>query len=65
MLIFFEKIREVQRPIPYCKTLNILKKDYKINFSKNWYSEVSKGALPDSIKISCKKVGQGGGSGFP
>ena len=32
-----------------------------MTFSKNWPIYVLKGALSDGIKISCTKVGQGGG----
>ena len=61
---FFQKNSLSPRAHTSFKTLKIHKKNYKITFSRNWYSDVSKGALSDGIKKLCTKLDRGGEGGL-
>ena len=60
-LIFSKKNLQVQKPIPYHKTLKTEEKNGKVTYAKNLHTQHSKGVLSDGIKMSCSKAGQEGG----
>ena len=59
MVVFLRKNHEIQRPKPYCKTLEIIIKSYIITFSKTCYTFVWKSAPIGALQFFGLKAGRG------